>query len=105
MKSGTISTTPTSSSGRINRRIRTSVLHLSRNLYGDHGRETNQWFLSYVNRYLDGVWTQGQLDIQGTVITFHWNEKYQVEMREIYRERMVNNVLSARGEHTGCTAH
>ena len=101
MKSDETSTTRTSSSKRINRRVRTSVVQLSRNLYGDHGRETNQWFLSYVSQFVDGLWTQGQMDIQGTVITFHWNKAHQVDMRPIYQARMEDNVRYANGEHTG----
>lgn len=102
MKSDAIDITPTSSSKRINRRVRTSVVQLSQNLYGDHGRETNQWFLSYVNRFVDGVWTQGQMDIQGTVICMHWNEAHQVDMRPIYKGRIADDVLRATGQHTGC---
>lgn len=68
-------------------------MQLSHNLYGDHGAEVDQWFLSYVSRFLNHVWTQGQIFLDGPnrTVTFAWNEEYQVDMKPIYRERMRND--------------
>lgn len=101
MKSKEKSITRTSSSKRINRRVTTSVIRLSHNLFRP---DSNQWFLSYTNRYRDGMWTHGQLYLDGPnrTICFAWNEAHQVDMREIYRQRMEDDVLRETGEHTGC---
>lgn len=103
MKSDEIDIMPTSSSPRINRRVRTGQIRLSRNLYHP---DSGQWFLSHSGKFIDGMWTQGQMFIdQNNQVCFAWNEEYQVDMREIYQERMVTNARHAAGWHAGCVAH
>lgn len=102
MKSDVISTTPTSSSMRINRRVRTSVVKLS----GDTP-ESALGLLSYTSRYVNHVWTQGQLFLDGPsrTLTFAWNETYPVDMKPIYQERMKISVLDGGHIDAFCVDH
>lgn len=102
MKSDVINSTPTSSSTRINRRVRTSVVKLS----GDTP-DSALGLLSYTSRFVNHVWVQGHLFLDGPnrTLTFAWNEEYPVDMMPIYRERMVSNVLDGSNLNAFCVDH
>lgn len=83
MRSEEISTMPTTfSTSRVHRRIRTRTVRFSKNLYRPRGG-TDPWLLCYLDRFVDGLWMQGQMEIRQGIIRIYIDESYLVDLRKI----------------------